>query len=412
MLLGVQAGLLGLARAEATAKGRPNEPANEPTQARLELLTLDSKALAETRRGLAGGNSLLSAAHAALLNRANKALQQPLRSVIDKTMAQPSGSRNDYMSMGPYWWPNPKTANGLPYVRRDGERNPEVAGDALDAERMQAFCRDVLELSLAHHFGAPDRYAEKAAAALQHWFLRPASRMTPHLRYAQGIPGIVDGRAEGLIDTRNLWMVIDAALMLNRRGAFSDADLAALKTWFTDFVQWMRSGSTAREEDAADNNHGMFFDAQFVNYLLFIGETQEARARMAALPSRRIRPQIEEDGRMPHELARTRPFHYSVFNLEALTRLAQYGRMLGADLWQDPRLQRAIDFLEAAALSPETWRHATSTEQRPEAWKLLPILLMARGHTGADRPLLNSLVSSRPTDLDWLLWPMAWKAGA
>lgn len=365
------------------------------------LLTLDRGALDETKRRLVAGDPQLAAAHAALLSRAAKALKTPLRSVTDKKLLSPSGSRNDYMSMGPYWWPNPDTANGLPYVRRDGQRNPQVAGEALDSDRMQAFCRDVLELTLAHHFGASDSHAEKAATAIRHWFLAPETRMTPHLRYGQGIPGIVEGRAEGLIDTRNLWMVIDSALLLNARDALSDTDLAALRQWFAEFAGWMQTSATGRDEDKAANNHGMFFDAQLVNYLLFIGETGKARARQATVIARRFAPQIEADGRMPHELSRTRPFHYCAFNLEAATRLAQYDRAL----WREPRLLQAIAYLQAAALAPASWKYVTPTEPAPEPEKLLPILLMTRHATRSGQPLLERLAASRPADPEWLIWP-------
>ncbi|MBV8036569.1 alginate lyase family protein [Roseateles sp.] len=387
-------GLLGLSMSQVQAA----------SGATPQLLTLDGPALDEARRRLAAGDTGLAAAHQALRTRAARALKAPLRSVVDKTLAPPSGSRNDYLSMGPYWWPNPATPNGLPYIRRDGQRNPQVAGEALDADRLQAFCRDVFDLTLAHLFGAPVGHAEKAVAALRHWFLAPATRMRPHLRYAQGIPGIVEGRAEGLIDTRNLWMAIDAALLLNASGALPDGDLAALREWFAEFVQWMQTSAIGRDEDAADNNHGMFFDAQLVNYLLFTGQTGKAADRLATVQARRFAPQIEDDGRMPRELARTRPFHYCAFNLEAATRLAQYGRANGADLWRDPKLLRAIAFLQAAALSPERWRHATPTEPAPDADKLLPILLMTRFATGADQPLLGTLSTSSAAAVDWLLW--------
>lgn len=369
------------------------------------LLTLDRAALDETRRRLAAGDAALAPAHLALHARAAKALKTPLRSVVDKKLQPPSGSRNDYMSMGPYWWPNPATPNGLPYVRRDGQRNPEVAGDALDADRMQAFGRDVLDLTLAHHLGATDSHAEKAVAALKHWFLAPATRMRPHLNYAQGIPGIVEGRAEGLIDTRNLWMPIDAALLLNGSGALPDADLAALRQWFTELTQWMQTSAIAREEDAAKNNHGMFFDSQLVNYLLFIGDEAGARKRLGAVVAKRFAPQIEADGRMPHELGRTRPFHYTAFNLEAITRLAQYGRAQGTDLWRDRQLLQSIAFIQKAALAPADWTYGTSTEPKPEVDKLLPVLTMARWATQAEQPLLKTLATTKPAELDWLLWP-------
>ena len=393
VMLGLPMGLL--------LSGARAAPADAPS---VTLVTLDHGALDETRRRLRAGDDSLAAAHAALRTRAAKALKRPLRSVVDKTMLPPSGSRNDYMSMGPYWWPNPETPDGLPYIRRDGQRNPQVAGDALDSDRMVAFCRDVFDLTLAHHFGAPDDHAAKAVEALRHWFLEPRTRMRPHLRYGQAIPGIVEGRAEGLIDTRHLWMVIDAALLLNARGVLSDDDLAALRQWFVEFTQWMQTSPIARDEDAADNNHGMFFDAQLVNLLRFTGEAAKAKERLSTVASRRFRPQIEDDGRMPLELARTRPFHYSAFNLEAATRLARYGQGSGVDLWREPRLQRAIALLQSAALSPERWHHATSEEPKIDPDKLVPILLMTRFSTGVDQPLLAAAAAPRQVAVDWLLW--------
>lgn len=375
------------------------------------LLTIDPQGLEDTRRRLLAGDKQLAPAYDVLKTRAARALEAPLRSVIDKTMTPPSGSRNDYMSMGPYWWPNPASPNGLPYVRRDGHRNPQVAGEALDAERMQAMGRDIFELTLAHHFGASDLHAQKAVSALRHWFLEPATAMHPHLRFGQGVPGIVEGRAEGLIDTRNLWMVIDAALLLRAHGALSEADLAALRQWFSEFTRWMRTSPTARAEDAAENNHGTFFDMQYVNYLLFAGDEAAAKERLSTVASRRFAKQIEPDGRMPRELARTKPFHYSAFNLEAMTRLAQYGRLQGVDLWGEPRLQRAIEWLQGMALSPMQWTKSTSTEPHPEPEKMLSSLLMARQALGKAQPLLQALAKSESGDVAWLLWPPEAQAG-
>ena len=42
-----------------------------------------------------------------------------------QTVTPPSGDKRDYMSMGPYWWPDPNKKDGLPYIRKDGRINPE-----------------------------------------------------------------------------------------------------------------------------------------------------------------------------------------------------------------------------------------------------------------------------------------------
>ena len=44
----------------------------------------------------------------------------PLQNVVDgKKLVAPSGDKHDYISVGTYWWPNPDTSDGLPYIRRD-----------------------------------------------------------------------------------------------------------------------------------------------------------------------------------------------------------------------------------------------------------------------------------------------------
>src|SRR5687768_12412800 len=54
-------------------------------------------------------------------NEARKALTSRVESIVSKQATPPSGDKHDYMSQAPYFWRNPNTATGFPYVRRDGE---------------------------------------------------------------------------------------------------------------------------------------------------------------------------------------------------------------------------------------------------------------------------------------------------
>ena len=403
------------------------------------LLTLEPAALSLTRRRLQSGDAALTAPFAALRKRAERALTTPPRSVTHKTSTPPSGSKHDYMSMGPYWWPNPATPSGLPYVQRDGQRNPQSAGNALDSERLQGMLADARDLALAYHFTGDARYAKQAAVVMRTWFLDPATRMNPSLRFAQSIPGIVDGRGIGIIDTRDLWWVIDAVALIAPAGeGLSASEQQALRQWFADYATWLHTSQLGRDEAAAKNNHGIFFDVQLAALWLYVGETEKARQLVFDAQTQRFAAQFDATGSMPLELARTRPYHYHTFTLEAITRLARYGQVLAAlpqpggglagadtrclppaldlrcplDLWRvsidGKSLGAVLDFVAAPVLNPKAWTHATALEPQPPLATAMPVLLAAQRSlpSGRYRSALPQLKELVPDHVAWLIWPL------
>jgi hypothetical protein len=400
------------------------------------LVTLDPQALALADTRIRAKDAKTMPAFAALIRRADKALATPLRSVTDKTVVPPSGSKNDYISMGPYWWPNPATANGLPYVQRDGQRNPEVLGEAMDSDRMQAMIADSRDLSLAFRFTRDTRYANKAAEVIRTWFLTPATRMNPSLRFGQSVPGVAEGRGIGIIDTRDLWLVIDAVALI--QPALTPTEMQGVRQWFSDYAHWLDTSQLGKDESAAKNNHGLFFDVQQAAYWLFVGQPERARALTFSAQTHRFASQIDINGRMPLELARTRPYHYHTFTLEAATRLARYGQVLSAsapatwqwtasdtrcqppqlhlqcplDLWgvviEGKSLRAALDTVARVAVNPSTWPYKTSLETSPVLPPALPVLLMAqRAYPPATfAAALNALTPLAPDSVAWLMWPV------
>ena len=329
---------------------------------------LDGEALARAKHRIESGDPRIQAAYDRLLREAGAALLVPAASVMDKQRVPPSGDKHDYVSMGPYWWPNPAKPGGLPYVRRDGERNPEMRDD-YDAPRLAATTGAVTTLGLAYYFTDDEKYARRAALLLRTWFLDPATRMNPHLRYGQGIPGVTQGRAAGIIETRGLVGVVDAIGMLERSPSWTAADDRGMAQWFSAYLGWLRSSAIGKGERNGHNNHGTWYDAQVAALALFTGDSGLARSTLATAGTRRIASQVTADGRQPYELARTRSLAYSVMNLEGLCRLAELARHVGVDLWSyhSPRggsIRRALDYLAPYVDPRRKWpgRQITPTE--------------------------------------------------
>lgn len=292
--------------------------------------------------------------------RADKALDRSPYTVVDKTRVPDSRDRHDYMSMGPYWWPDPTQADGLPYIRQDGHTNPERSTDAFDLKDLDDLSRDVQTLSMAWYLTNEPRYAEKAALMIRTWFLDSATRMNPNLNHAQGIPGRSAGRAEGIIDAFRLVGIVESLGLLDTSDALTDEDRTALRGWFAALVEWMMTSENGRAQAAATNNHGVYHDMMVAQFSLYSGRDDLALAIAERFGSKRISNQIAPDGRLPHELTRTRSLHYSTWTLTAAFDMADIGRCVGVDLWNfrtaDGRsLQAATHFLAPWAGREALW---------------------------------------------------------
>lgn len=189
----------------------------------------------------------LKSALAALEREAAKATAMTPVSVMDKGVAPPSGDKHDYMSQAPYWWPDPSKPKGLPYVRRDGERNPEI-NRITDHGSFDRLMDAVSTLGLAFHLTGRQAYADHAARLVRVWFIDPATRMHPHLAYGQGIPGISEGRGIGIIETRRLPKMLDGVLLIAGSASWRPEDDAALQAWMRSYLAWLTESQHGKEE--------------------------------------------------------------------------------------------------------------------------------------------------------------------
>jgi hypothetical protein len=328
-------------------------------------VVLDGSRLALTRDLVRAGAPGLRRPLAELTAQADTYMNAGPWSVMDKPQTPPSGDKHDYLSEAPYWWPTePATADnpwGCPYVQRDGQRNPAVDAITDHAERGEMF-NAVYDLTLAWYYTGRSAYAERAALDLRTWFTDPATRMNPRLTYTQFIPCKTDGRGIGVIDfSQQFTDVLDAVAVLNTGApGWSRADDAAMTAWDTQFLDWLRTSPNGADEAAATNNHGSFFDMQEAALALATGRRSLARSIVATAETKRLDVQLAAGGSQPLEISRTRSFHYSTFNLVALTRLALIGRKTGIDLWHHttPRggsLAESVDFLIPAAVGAASW---------------------------------------------------------
>jgi hypothetical protein len=352
-------------------------PATTSNVAAPRVFQCSVDALADARSRVVAGDPSIAPAIAALRKDADKSLNGSPFTIVHKQHPLPGVDVHDYVSLAPYFWPDPGKADGLPYIRRDGERNPEF--QEYDARPLNEMSGHVYTLALAGYLTGDAKYSARAAELLHVWFFDPATRMNPNLDHAQLVKGTNLGRGTGIIETVRLLNVIDAVGMLRLAGqdVWSDEDQTKIEAWFRDYVTWLRTSDNGKAEAAAKNNHGSWYDVQLSAFELFLGDDAAAKEIIDAAKSKRIARQIEPNGEQPLELVRTKSFGYSTFNVSALEQLADLGEPLGVDLWHyrtsDGRcIQVALDMLIPYATSEQKWPHKQIAAIEPHGM-LIPL---------------------------------------
>ena len=347
------------------AESRPTIPSDQNS---IPLILIDVKALLDIRARIGSGDSLSIPAYAKLQQEAKSALREGPYSVMDKPFLPASGDKHDFMSVATYHWPNPATPDSLPYIRRDGFISPDW--HRYDTVPLSKMTKSVITLSLAYFLTEYLPYAEHAIRLLRTWFLDERTRMNPHLNYGQAIRGVNEGRGAGIIDTRQWVHLVDAIILLSECNDWSKEEQMKMRDWFHDYLLWLLQGKLGKSEAAKKNNHGTWYEVQVATYAMFTGENAIAQHFIGRLHNR-IAFQIQQDGKQPAELSRTRAFHYSVMNLEGLCHAVFLGERLGFDLAHycaedGGSIQTALDFLLPFALKEKEFPYQQVTDWRQD----------------------------------------------
>lgn len=286
----------------------------------------------------------------------------------------PSGDIHDYYSLSPYWWPDPSKPDGLPYIRRDGETNPE-RDRISDRKPVEAMVHEVGILAQAYYFTGEEKYAAWSSTLLRTWFLDKETKMNPNLNHGQVRKGRNTGTAGAIIGTRRFCLLVDSIGLIESSPTWSDEDDKALKAWMAEFLDWLLNSDFGKKELKADNNHGTSYDMQVVSIALYLDDHKTAKHILEKHTKKRIESQIESDGAQPEELRRTKGWNYCVENIKYFFRLAQMATHVEVDLFNyEARdggdLKAVIDFLRPYTTKENNWPYMQITEWQPERFEV------------------------------------------
>lgn len=293
---------------------------------RRDFLGTVALSAARIARG-AGGLHLAAIERGRVLRAAGRYVSDAPVTVTASSSPRSAGGRHDFFSEGDYWWPDPQHPGG-PYIQRDGMSNPDNF-----VEHRRAMIRLSLlvpALAAAYKITKERKYAEHAARHLRAWFIGDATRMNPNLEYAQAIQGRFTGRGTGIIDTLHLVEVARAASQLG----LASADREGVTRWFAAYLEWMTTHPYGIAERNAKNNHGTCWVEQVAAFAQLTGNSDLTAYCRERFQTVLIPNQEAPDGSFPQELRRTKPYGYSLFNLDAIAAVAQILTTAGDSLWK------------------------------------------------------------------------------
>jgi len=288
---------------------------------------------------------------------AEKRLKEGPWTVTSDRPNDPTIEPHEYYSEAPYWWPDPENPSA-PYVRKDGQANPDRF--LANKTALNSMCDAVFTLGAAAFLLDDTRYAQRAVRIINTWFINPKTRMNPDLEYSQAIPGTNTGRAAGVLDGRVFIRAIQGMEFLAQTGAWDPKERAAVRKWFEEYLRWLTESKQSLEEKNATNNHASWWTAQVASVATFVENAPVERMAFEHYRTRIFPRQIRADGSAPREEMRTKSLSYSVFNLEAFATVCRIAQVQGVDLWtlranNGATIATIVDYLHPYLADPKRW---------------------------------------------------------
>lgn len=299
-----------------------------------QFVLLNESDISAVKAAIADGSASDStkAAYKRLLKDADKLLDSPNYSVVNKTLLPPKVTKHDFVSLSSSWWPNENSSNGLPWTKQ-GDTNPDGSTDKVDRNRINKMARTVYTLSQAYYFSGKPEYAQKASTMIKVWFLANKTRMTPHLQYAQTIPGNDERSSSGPIDGVLIPLhVLDSINLIRDSEFWPERFDQVMNQWFTTYLKWLTGSKMGAKASEKENRHGSWYYFQ-TSALAWYLDDKKVLARQFKRAKQVITGQFNKNGGQPQELKESDPYSKSCANLDGITSIALIAQKADKKFW-------------------------------------------------------------------------------
>lgn len=258
--------------------------------------------------------------------------------------------------------------------------NPE--GKEYDKDDLRELAFIVYYKVLLYYLTDEVSYYDDIRKNIYYYILDKKTGMNPNMDHAQMIKGKCLGRGIGMIDfTANFSYAIYMLKLLKDDNKIDNDFNNDLSDWLRRFMNWYKYSPIAMEELRSANNHGIFYDFGLAIISDFLGVSKEI-VPLSYSMIERMNKEIEPDGKMPLEQARTKSKCYSLMAAKGLYDFSLISRKYSFDLyeskaWSNNRCQKdikpVINFLiNGLVLKTEPWPYKQIIEF--DETTLLPLI--------------------------------------